>query len=139
MKKYSSILFIILLTGCNFNTVYKNREQDKQDAEKVTEKFYSLMNSNNRQKAIKLMSQKLFKITSKEKFNQILDESSKECGNIISDSLIHWETVAVEGTNPKNEYVLIYDVKRDIKNTQEKFTLYKENDSIKILGYDIRF
>jgi hypothetical protein len=49
------------------------------------------------------------------------------------------ETLVIKGTNPKSEYVLVYNVKRDIKNTQEKFTLHKEGDSIKIVGYDIRF
>lgn len=125
--------------SCNFNSTYQNREADKKDAEKVAQKFYTFINDNNRENAFKLISKNLFKVTPKEKFNQILNNSFMECGNIKNDSLIQWETLVVKGSNPKSEYVLIYNITREIKNTQEKFTLHKEGDSIKIVGYDIRF
>jgi len=125
--------------SCNFNSTYQNREEDKKDAENVAQKFYTFINNNNKENAFELVSKNLFKVTPKEKFNQILNNSFMECGNIKNDSLIQWETLVVKGNNPKSEYVLIYNITRDIKNTQEKFTLHKEGDSIKIVGYDIRF
>lgn len=142
MYKYSLILiiiFFIFTIGCNFNSINKNREKDKQDAEKVVQGFYAFIKENNKETAYKLISKSLFKVTSKEKLNQILNISSVECGKIKNDSLIYWETVVIKGTNPRSEYILIYNVKRTIKNTKEKFTLKKENDSIKIVGYNIEF
>ena len=137
--KYISIFLLLLLVNCTFNTSSENREEDKKEAEQVAQNFYILMKENNSEDAFKLISKNLFKVTPKEKFKQILNKSSTECGNIKNDSLVHWETLVIKGTNPKSEYMLIYNVKRDIKNTQEKFTLHKEGDSIKIVGYDIRF
>ena len=54
MKKYTLILIPLLFIGCNFNKTYRNREEDKQEAEKITEKFYSLIKNNNRKEALKL-------------------------------------------------------------------------------------
>ncbi|SHM70787.1 hypothetical protein [Chryseobacterium polytrichastri] len=139
MKKCFLISLNLFLVSCNFNSTNQNREEDKKDAEQVAQDFYTLINKKNKENAFKLISKSLFKVTPKEKFGQILNESSIECGNIKNDSLIYWQTLVIKGSNPKSEYVLIYNVKRDIKNTQEKFTLHKEGDSIKIVGYDIRF
>lgn len=94
---------------------------------------------NNSKDILELESKNLFKVTLKNDFSQILNTVSTECGYIKSYSLIHWETLVVECTNPINEYVLVYKVNRNIKNTKEKITLKKENDSVKILGYNIEF
>lgn len=67
----------------------------------------------------------------------MFDTSFSQFGNIKNDSLIYEQASVIKGTNSRNEYILIYNVNRDIKNTQEKFTLHKENDSIKIVGYYI--
>lgn len=139
MKKYILVLIAFILVSCNFNKIYHNREEDKKESEKITEKFYALIKENNRQEAFRLASKNLFRATSKDNFNKILDNASIECGSIKNYSLNHWETIIIKGNNPRGEYVLIYDVNRSIKNTKEKFTLKKENDSIKILGYNIQF
>ncbi|MBP2619398.1 hypothetical protein [Chryseobacterium jejuense] len=139
MKKYILIFITFFLISCNFNSTSQNREEDKKEAEKITERFYYFIKKNDKENAIELISKNLFKVTPKEKFSQILGSCSSECGEIKSYSLNHWETFVVKGTNPRSEYVLVYDVNRTIKNTKEKFTLKKENDSIKILGYNIEF
>lgn len=137
MKYFVSIILLSLFISCNFNSINKNREEDKKDAEKITDQFYNLIKQNNKEEIFKLCGNELFKLAPKEKVNQMLDTSSSQFGNIESYSLIYWETTAIKGTNSKNEYILIYNVERDIKNTQEKFTLHKDNDSIKIVGYYI--
>ncbi len=138
MKMYTLILIPLLFIGCNFNKTYRNREEDKQEAEKITEKFYSLIKNNNRKEALKLFGEKFFKLTRKDQLNKMLNEINSSCGSKISDTkLTTWETFVSIGTNPKSEYVLLYKVNRNIKNTQEKITLEKNNDSIKIVGYDV--
>lgn len=143
MKKYILILIALMVISCNFNKTYRNREEDKQEAEKITEKFYDLIKKNERQEVFKLFGKKFFnveqgKITNKEQLGQMLDDINAECGDkISSNQLTIWETFVSVGTNPKSQYVLLYKVKRNIQNTQEKFTLEKNLDSIKIVGYDV--
>ena len=131
MKKYILILFTFLLVSCN------SKEQDRKDAKKITQKFYTLLKENNREGIFKLCGDELFKVASKEQVNQMFDTSSSQFGNIKNDSLIYEQTNIIKGINSRNEYVLIYNVKRDFKNTQEKFTLHKERNSLKIVGYFI--
>lgn len=145
MKKYILILVVLFLTSCNFNKTYRNREEDKKDAEKITKNYYQLIKGSSRQKAFKLFGEKFFdkkygKINNKEQLNQMIDDINAECGDKISNiQLTIWETFVSVGTNPKSQYVLSYKVERNIQNTQEKFTLEKNNDSIKIVGYDVHF
>ncbi|WP_027383545.1 hypothetical protein [Epilithonimonas caeni] len=137
MKKYSSILFIILLTGCNFNTVYKNREQDKQDAEKITQKFYSIIKKGNTKEVLPLFSQDFFKVTNKDKFLELFEKTNNVYGKILNDSLVHWETLVIKGNNPKSEYLLVYYAKRENIDSQEYITLHNEKKGIKIFEYRI--
>lgn len=131
MKKYILILLALFFTNCS------SGEKNIKEAEKITQKFYILLKENDREKILKLYGDELFKIASKEQINQMLDTSFSQFGNIKNDSLIYQQTNIIKGAHSKNEYVLIYNVNRDIKNTQEKFTLHEEGDSIKVVGYYI--
>ena len=137
MKKYFLILITFFLTSCNFNRTFENREEDKKDAEKITTNFFILLKNNDRNGVAKLFSDKFFQVTSKEKLNQMLNYTNKVGGKMLNNSLSNWETTIVKGTNPKADYLMTYYVKRDSINTQEIFSLQKENDSIKIVGYKI--
>lgn len=130
MKKYFLIFLTLFLINCG------SKEQDRKEAEKITQKFYTLLKENNRKEIFKLCGNELFKIASKEQVSQMFDTSIEQFGNIKSDSLIYEQTNTIS-TDSKNEYILIYNVNRDIKNTQEKFTLHKEDGSLKIVGYFI--
>ncbi|AZA77615.1 hypothetical protein EG347_08850 [Chryseobacterium sp. G0186] len=138
MKKLLFLLISFLFISCNFNQTYHNREEDKKDAEKITGKFYSLLKKNNREEAFKLIDNKFFETTNKKQLNQMIDDINAECGDKISDTQLKiWETSVSVGTNSKSQYILLYRVERNIQNTQEKFTLEKDDDSIKIVGYDV--
>lgn len=138
MNKYILLLIAFFLVSCNFNKTYRNREEDKKEAEKITEKFYDLIKENNRPEAFKLIGKKFFETTNKKQLNQMMDDINAECGDKISDTqLTIWETFVSVGTNPKSQYVLSYKVKRNLQNTQEKITLEKDHDSIKIMGYNV--
>lgn len=136
MKKYILILIVLFLTSCNFNKVYENREEDKQEAQKVIDKFYFLIQQNNREEAFKLFDQKT---TSKEKFDLIYDKVENENGAIKDYKLSTWQTSIVKGTDSKADYLLTYDVTRNISNTKEFFLMQKENDTIKIIKSRIDF
>ncbi|MCD9853917.1 hypothetical protein LUD75_04335 [Epilithonimonas sp. JDS] len=135
--KYLSVLLLLLMYSCSFNTTRQNRESDKKDAEKITQKFFTLMKQNNREQSYELFSSRFFKVTNKEKLNDMFDWTQKEGGAFSNYSLSHWETLVVNGTDSRSEYLLTYYVTREKMNTEEIFSMQKEGDSIKIVGYKI--
>lgn len=139
MKKYLLIIFCLFLTSCSFDKIYENREEDKNEAQKITEKFYYFLQQDNNSYAFKLFSNNFFKVTNQDKLSQVIDKTKNEYGKIQSDSLSNWRTHVTKGSNPISKYEMTYQVKREIGNTQEVITLQKENDTVKIIGYRIDF
>jgi hypothetical protein len=95
------------------------------------------MKQNNREQSYELFSNRFFKVTNKEKLNDLFDLTQKEGGAFSDYSLSHWETLVVNGTDSRSEYLLTYYVTREKMNTEEIFSMQKEGDSIKIVGYKI--
>lgn len=137
MRKFIILFVILTLINCSFNNVRENREEDKKDAEKITLKFYSLIKENKRQEVFKLFGSNFFEVSNKNELDKTIDWANKVAGNISDYSLSEWETSVVEGTDPKADYLLVYNVKRSKIMTQEIFFLKKENEKIKITGYKI--
>ncbi len=137
MRTILTILTLLIITSCSFNRTYKNRESDKKDAEKITEKFYYSQTYGNPQDGINLYSEKFFAVTNREQLNLMIERSKNEYGQITEYKLKKWETFVEEGTNPKSEYLLTYDVKREKQTIQETFSLLKEDGIIRIVGYNI--
>lgn len=138
MKRYYLFLILLALTSCNFNKTYSNRESDKKDAEKIPEKFYwEVMYGSNEGEIFKLFSESFFEVTDRNNLRKIISISQGEFGNIKEYNLKSWETLVVKGTNPRSEYILVYDVTRENTKTQESFSMVKENGVIKILGYNV--
>ncbi|UQB67784.1 hypothetical protein [Epilithonimonas zeae] len=135
--KYISVFLLLILFSCSFNTYRENKEEDKIEAEKITENFYEITKSDNPSNFLPLFSDDFFKITDKESFVKLFNETNNKYGKILRDSLIHWETLVVEGNNPKAEYLLVYEVRRRNTNSQEYFTLHKEKGDIKIFEYHV--
>ena len=132
------LLTSFLLVSCNFNQFYKDRESDKADGEKIPQKFYwEIRYGGNQDNIFKLFGEKFFSVTSKEKLTELLNVTG-QIGPVEEYNLSHWETMVVKGSNPKSEYLFVYDVKRGTEKTQETFTLEKdENGDIKIVGYRV--
>jgi len=139
MKKYFTASLISLLMSCSFDKTYENREEDKNDAQKITKKFYNFMQEGNSEGVFKLFSNNFFQVTSKEKLSRVINKTENEYGKIQSDSLSNWRTHISEGSNPVSKYEMTYQVKRETGKTQEVITLQKENDTIRIIGYRIDF
>lgn len=60
MKKYLLIIFSLSLVSCSFDKIYDNRDEDKNDAQKITEKFYYFILQDNSIDAFKLFSNTFF-------------------------------------------------------------------------------
>lgn len=140
MKSKLLLLFtaFFLLVSCNFNQIYKNRESDKADGEKITQKFYwEFKHGGNQEDIYKLFGEKFFSVTNKEKLVELLNITG-QIGPVQEYNLSKWQTLVVKGSNPKSEYLFTYDVKRGTEKTQETFTMEKDkNGIIKIVGYHV--
>jgi len=139
-KIYASLyLFSLLLiaSSCNFNSTYLNREEDKKEAEKVADQFYTLVEKNDLKNLSPLLSNQFKAVTSTEKLNDYLTGTINKLGEIKSKKLDHWETKVIRGTNPSANYVLYYVVERAKFQAKETVTLTAENDQIKVLGYNV--
>ncbi|MGG5211020.1 hypothetical protein ACQWU4_19030 [Chryseobacterium sp. MIQD13] len=139
MKKFCIILISFLLISCSFNQTFSNREEDKKEAEKISQKFFwELKYGGNLDTIYNLFSDKFFEVTNKEKLLQIINVSQNDIGRVEEYNLVKWETLIIKGSNSKSEYLLIYDVKRGSGKTEETFSMEKDkNGDIKIVGYRV--
>ncbi|RMZ60822.1 hypothetical protein D1632_02260 [Chryseobacterium nematophagum] len=140
MKKYILLLISFLFIACSYEKIYENRESDKQDAQKVINKFYFLIQHNNNKKEVfKLFSNRFFQEVEKERFEKILDKTDSDFGKVKDYQLTNSWTQIVKGSNPISKYELSYIVTRDSTQTKEYFRMQKENDTIKIISYRVDF
>lgn len=134
-------ILLILSTSCTSNNTYINRESDKEDAVRITEKFYDLMKQKDYKNIFPLcsMGNRGFTVDQRnellrEHFNSI----QEGLGSIESFDLISCETKRVEGEYPSGEYKVTFDVSRSKKKSNsEVFRLLLEGTEIKIADYNI--
>lgn len=140
MKKYIIIPIVYVIVSCSYDKIYENRQEDRQDAQKVINKFYySIQHDNNKKEVFKLFSNRFFQEVGKERFEKILDKTDRDFGNINDYQLSNSWTQVIKGSNPISKYELSYIVRRDSTQTKEYFKLQKEKDSIKIISYRLDF
>jgi hypothetical protein len=140
MKKYILILIAFIFVSCSYDKIYENREEDRQDAQKIVNKFYFLIQHDNSKKEIfKLFSNRFFREVGKERFEKILNKTDRDFGKIKDYQLTNSWTQIVKGSNPISKYELSYLVTRDSTQTKEYFRLQKEKNSIKIISYRLDF
>ncbi|WP_316847052.1 hypothetical protein [Pedobacter psychrodurus] len=132
------LLFLLFsLSSCNFNSTYLNREEDKKDAEKVSDQFYALLEQKDFKKLSPLLSNQFKAVTSTPKLNDYLTGIVNKLGEIKSKKLDHWESKVIRGSNASSNYVLYYIVERVKFQSKETVTLTGENNQIKVLGYNV--
>ncbi|MCU7618071.1 hypothetical protein NZ698_12745 [Chryseobacterium sp. PBS4-4] len=138
MKKILLFVTLTLFVSCSFNQTFSNRESDRDEAAEISKKFYwELSFGGNQDDLYNLFGEQFFEVTSKDKLNQMNLVSQNEIGQVQDYTLVKWETLVVKGSNPRSEYVLTYDVKREKGKTQETFSMNKKEGEIKIVGYHI--
>jgi len=138
MKKILLLFCLTLIVSCSFNQTFTNRESDKDDAQKITQKLYwELLYGSNKDKIYELFSDKFFEVTDKDKLDELILSAQQESGVIKEYNLEHWETLVVKGSNASSQYLLTYDVVRESGTTKETFSMLKEDGIIKIVGYHI--
>jgi hypothetical protein len=132
------ILILVTLTGCHVNSQYINRDEDKKEAEQVTNKLYDLLRTKDYEATTELFSKRFFEVTDKEKLFRIFNATSEKLGELKTTEIETWETKRIEGTNPSANYVLIYKNKYEKFDSKETIQLSKDEDGkIRIIGYFI--
>lgn len=126
-----------ICSSCHFNSTFINREEDENEAEKITNRFYHLIKTNEYSKTYPLFSNAFFTVTDTVKLNNMFLTTYEKLGPIEALTVSKWETRVIQGTDSKSEYVLQYFVKRKNFDSKETITLTKENEQIKILGYKV--
>lgn len=140
MKKFLMLIFTLtLLNSCNFNinANYENEKTEKENAESVISLFYLYTSRNSFDESINLFSDSFFKISSREKLKNFLEEKKKTLGDFKDYSLVYWKTNRITGANPKTEYLMVYEVKYTNYNATEAISLIKEDEKVKIIGYNV--
>ena len=140
MKKFCTCILLISVTlsSCNFNSHYTDRPQDREEAERVTVKFYYLLRDKKYSEAHSLFSPRFLEVTNDSRLDELFKSSDDQLGEIQDQTLETWKTNRVDGSNPISEYLLIYNVKRTKFNSRETIRLEKEKDEIKILAYNVQ-
>lgn len=139
MRKFIIIIFISFLTACNFSANVKNENslQDKNDAESIAGKLYLYTSRKNYESILKLLSRDFYNVASKEQFLEFLKAKEEKLGEYKEFTLLDWKTTNNKGTNSKTEYILLYKVVYSKYQSEEKISLIKENNEVKILGYNV--
>lgn len=141
MKKYFWLVLITAsIVSCKneFYVQRKNNDSDKREGEKITGTYFDNILLEKPEENLKLFSEEFFKQTSKEDLLKQFRFIEEKLGKLTSKEIQVWETSVLNGTNPKSEYLFIYNVEREKFNSVETFYLMKEsNDSIKIYSYKI--
>ena len=130
------LVFSLIFLSCNFNSTYRNRTLDKNEAEIITNKLYEFLERDEFSNATSLFSSKFLEVTPLDSLNKMFLDV-KSLGKYEGRALSNFETFVVEGSNPKSEYIFIYDVNYEKFSSQETIRLEKEGDSIKIVTYQI--
>ncbi len=141
MRKVIYLLSILVFFTCCKNDLfvqYKNQESDKRVGEKVMDIYFDNLLLDQRNDNLSLFSKEFFKENDKNKLSEQNRFIENKLGKVLGKELKHWETSVIKGTNPKSEYLFVYDVKREKYNSLETFYLMKEKtDSIKIYSFKI--
>ncbi len=140
-NNYVGFLFFVilgLLSSCHFNSQYLDREEDKNEAEKVSNLLYEdLKNDTITQSTINLFSDKFWTNENSASFKTKIKKTQEKLGRLTEVKLDHWKTQIVVGSNPSAEYILFYLNKYEKYTAMESVSMVKEDDLIKIVRYNI--
>ena len=138
MKNFIIVLcFFQFIISCKFNgnLTYENEKSEKQDAESVAALLYLYTSREDYNKILEQISDSFFKVSSRKLTIDYLLDKKINAGKFKYFTLKNWQTKRTLGDNPKNEYLLIYEVTYTNKKLLETIILVKEKAQIKIISY----
>ncbi|WP_426324388.1 hypothetical protein [Pedobacter sp. R-06] len=140
IKTYLFMFILIsIFISCTVKTTTTDNVEDKNKAEAISDKFYNALKKQQYPSTISLFSSKFFHVLSRETLLKNYTKIANEQGTVVSADLIEWHTKTVSNDESKNVYTLTFNVKRTLNKTIETLTFYMENNTLKIVNYDIKY
>lgn len=137
MKKIT-LLLLLFVFSCTYTNTYTNREKDKEDAEVVSNKFYSYLKQNNYKATFTLLTEDLLKPSSKKELINVYENTKRYLGELKETTLLNWATKSVEGGKEYADYAFQYKNIYDSGISVEYIRLYKDSKKqIKIVEYKV--
>ncbi|RZL30574.1 MAG: DUF4019 domain-containing protein [Pedobacter sp.] len=131
-------LLFFIASGCKSNDPYLNRDEDKQEAEEVTNKLFMLIKEKKFEETLKLFGPEFYKKTSSTRLIDVYTMVSKQLGDLKSFEIEKWETKRVEGDKPLGEYFFVFKTHYEKFDASESIRLAREkNGRIRIIAYTI--
>jgi len=134
---FGALALITIIAACTFTTTRTNRDEDRDAAEKVTNKLFEDLKSKNYDAAYSLFSDSVWVNTPKEKLKELFVYSDNKLGVMQNDSLADWKSRIISGTTNSADYQLIYKNHYEKGTAEVNIVLTQEKGKIKILGYHI--
>lgn len=129
------LFFCLIFASCGYSSTYRNRSDDKLRAEEFCSRFYSYLNSGERDSLTKLFKDPAF---AQQGLFAIIDTSLSRYGEIKSVDVEHTETFVRDSANTiSGRYEVIYEVERSRVKTRERFQLLSDNGPLEIVRYDV--
>lgn len=138
-KSYLLILLCITfsVSGCHFNSSRINDPKDKGEAEWQVMEFYKHVKAREYEKTLPLLSSQFLQKSDTGTYLNFIRKYETELGPADSSVLVNYKTEVVKGDQPKGTYVLVFKSFRPRGTIQETFSLIKEKEEVKIVGYNI--
>ena len=138
-SKHLLLLLALLFTACTFNATYNNREEDKSEAEQVTAMLFLALQNKNYAAADTLFSKDFYKVTSKDKLNEVFKVTQEKLGDLVTTNLTDWKTQVIKGTNASAEYAFLYGNTYQKAIGQVSIRLQKDpGNKIRIVYYTVK-
>jgi hypothetical protein len=134
---WNFVIGISILTGCHVNSQRINDARDKDDAEKLTNRFYMYFHQGDYEETYQFLGKKMLETTDTAKFRRFLSKMTEKYGKIKDYKVKSCETRVISGTDPIAQYRIIYENTYENGKLTEDFILEKENETIKINGYHV--
>lgn len=136
MPKHILILGLLLITSCTIT--HRDNAIDKKEAEQIANKFYYYQELGRLSEIHDLIANEGKTEASLKEWDQLIIGAYHEYGVVRNFELDKWSTFVADGLITRGEYLLQYYVTRSPNKTFENLYLIRENDSIKIAGYEIK-
>jgi hypothetical protein len=126
------VLILVALygaVGCSFS-------QDRKEAERLAERYFTKMQGGDIEGALALYSARFYEVTSRAQWLAFLENQRARCGKPETHSLVSWNVVSSFGTNAGTTTTLVYEVQYTDCRVSEKMTVFKPSGGkIQIQGH----
>ena len=118
-KSFIAVMFLLSLAGlglvsCHVNSSYINRENDKNDGEKIVAQLYDLLKNKDYVSTYSIFDKRFFQVTDTQKLHEMYEVAYEKLGTIEGYTIENWKTEAIVGTDSRTNYQFLCNLKKTI-------------------------